>query len=202
MNLIDFIIIGIIVAFLFVGYIKGLVGSILSLVQYVVVIFLAFQLNGQVSKLLIEQFHLDSTILTWLYQHAGLAENNLQLISEEMIQYFVARIISVIAFLTVFIVLKIFFWILVTILNRVTKLPILNEVNKLGGILAGGIEGILIVYILITLINWLPLPSLDSTKAMLASSLIGNKINYYVPAVTNEIVSKVNIKDVAKFGKS
>lgn len=202
MNQIDFIIIGIIVAFLFVGYIKGLVGSILSLVQYLVVIFFAFQLNGQVSKLLIEQFHLDSTILTWFYQNASLSENNLQFISEEMIQSFVARIIHVIAFLTVFIVLKIFFWILVTILNRVTKLPILNEVNKLGGILVGGIEGILIVYILITLINWLPLPSLDSTKAMLASSLIGNKISYYVPTVTNEIVSKVNIKDVAKFGKS
>ena len=202
MNQIDFIILGIIAAFLFVGYIKGLVRSILSLIQYVVVIFFAFQLNDAVSKLLIKQFELDGAILNWLYNQFGLVENNLYLLNEEMVQMFVARIINVIAFVVVFVILKIFFWILMTILNRVVKLPILNEVNKLGGMVLGGVEGILIVYILITLINWLPLPSLDSIKELLATSFIGNKINYYVPVITNEIVNQVDIKGVTEFGNA
>jgi len=202
MNQIDLIILLIFIAFVFVGYIKGLVGSVLSVVQYVVVIFFAFQLNGQVSQILIDTFHFDETILAWFYGEQNAIENYLQMLSDEMIQMFVARIINVVAFIVVFIGLKIFFWILMTILNRVTKLPILNEVNKLGGMLLGGVEGILIIYVLITLINWLPLPSLTNVKEILATSVIGNKINYYVPTVTSEIMNKVNIKDVAKFGEA
>ena len=124
------------------------------------------------------------------------------MLSDEMIQMFVARLINVAAFIIVFVVLKIFFWILMTILNRVTKLPILNEVNKLGGMVLGGVEGILIIYVLITLINWLPLPSLTNVKEILTTSVIGNKISYYVPTVTDEIMNKVNIKDVAKLGEA
>jgi len=202
MNQIDLTILIIIALFIMVGYRKGLVRSILSLVQYIVVVFFSFQLTKPVADFLINKVNLDETIITWFYGQAEAVENKLYMISEEMVQMFVGRIVNVVAFLLVFILLKILFRIVITILTQIFQLPILNEINKLGGIVLGGIEGILIVYILITLINWLPLELLKPTQIDLDNSLIGKKISYYVPAVATEIIENVNIKDVASLGKS
>ena len=202
MNRIDLIILGIIVLFVLLGYRKGLVRSVLSLVQYILIVFFSFQLTKPVAELLITHVHLDEKLFGWIYNSAETVESQIYLLNDEMIQMFVGRIINVIAFVLVFIVLKIGFRFLITILNQVCQLPILNLVNRLGGILFGGIQGILIVYIFITLLNWLPMESLVPTKEALANSLIGNEINYYVPAVTSEIIDNVNIKGVAKFGEA
>jgi len=199
MNRIDLIILGIIALFVLLGYRKGLVRSVLSLVQYILIIFFSFQLTKPVAELLIQQVHLDERLLGWIYNST---ENQIYLLNDEMIQMFVGRIINVIAFILMFIVLKIGFRFLIAILNQVCQLPILNLVNRFGGILFGGIQGILIVYIFITLLNWMPMESLTAMKLELANSLIGNKINYCVPAVAAEIIDNVNIKGVAKFGEA
>ncbi|MBP3285060.1 MAG: CvpA family protein [Clostridia bacterium] len=202
MNQIDLVILGIMAVFLFLGYRKGLVGSILSLVQYILIAFFSFQLTKPVAGFLITNLHLDEIIINRMFRQTEIVETQLTMLSNDIIQMFVGRIINVIAFLLVFIVLKIAFRIVFFLLNQVFQLPILNEVNRLAGILLGGVEGVLIVYILITLINWLPLPSLETTKNALASSFIGNKINDFVPTVASEIINNVNIKDVANFGES
>jgi len=200
MNQIDLIILGIIGLFVLLGYRKGLVKSVLSLLQYILTIFFSFQLTKPVAQWLINGIRLDEMILDWFYSRTEMADSQIYLLNDEMIQMFMGRIINVIAFILVFIVLKIGFRFLIAILNQICQLPILNQVNKLGGICFGGVQGILIVYIFITLLNWLPMESLALTKNMLANSLIGNRINSFVPAVAEEIINNVNIKDVAKVG--
>ncbi|MCT4542632.1 MAG: CvpA family protein [Vallitalea sp.] len=62
-------------------------------------------------------------------------------------------IINVIAFLGVFIVVTILLKLVIGILDLVSKLPILNQINKMGGLIIGAIKGIVIVWILCLVVS-------------------------------------------------
>lgn len=59
-----------------------------------------------------------------------------------------AMIISVLSLIVVFIVLKIVLALIGKLLNGVARLPVFKQVNKIGGLILGALQGILAVYIL------------------------------------------------------
>ena len=83
--------------------------------------------------------------------------------------------IMAIAFILVFIVIYIIFKIIVKILDAIAKLPVLNELNKLGGFLVGLFNGFLFIY-MIMLIILISSPIINSTEVLSAiqSSTMGN----------------------------
>ena len=80
MNWIDFVVIGMIVGYAFVGYARGLVYSVFKVASFFIAAFISMQFYPAVSKLLIATFHLDKTI-------SGAISSNVQkFLSAEQIQ--------------------------------------------------------------------------------------------------------------------
>jgi len=191
MNKFDLGILLIILIFMLLGYYKGLVKSILNVVQYFVVIILSISLAPTVSKFLIERFNLDLTIIDWVRNNESLFSDTLSIVSEEILKNIAGRIINVLAIIILFIVFKIICALIIIILNKVAELPIICVANKLGGLVLGAVNGILVVYLLILLINWIPLESLKLVRDGVYSSFLGIAISAFVPEVATEVISMV-----------
>ncbi len=69
-------------------------------------------------------------------------------IYEEIGNYVAGIIINIIACVVTFIIVLLILRILINMLDLVTKLPVLNAMNHLGGTIAGAIEGVLIVWLM------------------------------------------------------
>lgn len=62
-------------------------------------------------------------------------------------------VINALAFILTFIVVFIGLWVLSIALNIISKLPILNQINKLTGFIVGGLQGFIIVWLLFLLLT-------------------------------------------------
>lgn len=191
MNKFDLIILLIILIFMLCGYYKGLVKSILSVVQYFVVLFLSIALAPSFSKMLISCFNLDVVIVNWVKSNGNLFHDTISIINDELLQNIAGRIINIFAVVILFIILKILFSIIVAILNKIANLPIIGVVNKLGGLMLGMINGIFTVYLLILIIDWLPFERLNDVKMGLESSVFGSRIIVWLPEVASEVIAMV-----------
>lgn len=62
-------------------------------------------------------------------------------------------VINALAFILTFVVVFVGLWIISIALNIISKLPILNQLNKMTGFLVGGLQGLIIVWILFIIIT-------------------------------------------------
>lgn len=74
-------------------------------------------------------------------------------LKEYIVNYLVNIIINALAFIATFVLILIILWILCFALNLISKLPILNSINKTAGLLAGLVHGLVIVWIFFILIT-------------------------------------------------
>ena len=63
-----------------------------------------------------------------------------------------AIIVQLISVILIFLLIRILFFVLKILLERVFCLPILKQINKVFGLVLGGIEGIFVVYILLSIV--------------------------------------------------
>ncbi len=101
-------------------------------------------------------------------------------------------VISVLSLVVVFFVLQLVFAVIGGLLNGIAKLPLLKQVNKLGGLVFGALQGILSVYILFAVLalfhsnpGFAPVFS-GIESSMIASVLYRNNIiiNFLFPPVS------------------
>lgn len=110
--------------------------------------------NEQVST--IEGLSLPRTIKDSLIENNNteiykkLAVNSFQ---EYLKDYLTGIVINAMSFVATFSAILILLWVLCFTLNIISKLPLLNQVNKLAGLLAGFIHGLVIVWIFFILIT-------------------------------------------------
>lgn len=193
MNKVDLIILGIILVFMLIGYKKGLIKVVLSMVQYIVVLILSVFFAPILSKFLIEKFDLDIKILELVTNNISIFTDTITIISDEILKNIVGRIINILAVIVLFIALKIVFGIVLMILNKVANLPILSLVNRTGGLLFGALEGVLIVYIFVLIINWFPISSDNMIIDNINNSFMVSTISYLVPEVATEVVNMIQL---------
>ncbi len=67
--------------------------------------------------------------------------------------YLTGIIINSMAFIITFVVVLIILWVLCTALDIISKLPLLNQINKTAGLLAGLVHGLAIVWLFFILIT-------------------------------------------------
>lgn len=72
---------------------------------------------------------------------------------EYVSNYLASVVINAMAFILTFIVILALLWIISIALNIISKLPILNQINKTAGMLAGLIQGLIIVWIFFLIIT-------------------------------------------------
>ena len=162
---VDLIIVVIILLSTFLAYRKGLITLAIQLVAVIIAIVLTLLLYKPVSNVIINVTGIDEAI-----QNAILEETNdimtngeeganqvVESIQNNMLPE-TARTISIniiegAVILILYIVIRIALKFVTALANLVSKLPILNQLNQVGGIIYGILRGLLIVYILLLLVN-------------------------------------------------
>lgn len=199
--IIDIIIVLLVALGAFVGYKKGLIDVLTSIIAIVLALILAFLLQIPVANTL-RQSSLGNTLNTTINQGIEKAVNDNEsgeqnssfysaivkgILSEEQIttqaENVTMFILKGLSFFIIFIIVTAIIFILKSILNLVFDLPILNSVNKFGGLGLGAIKSLVIVYIILAALAFVsPMPSLSNniTKAInnttIAKELYNNNL--------------------------
>ena len=166
MNIVvDLIIVAIILLSTFLAYKKGIITLAIQLVAVVIAIVLTLILYKPVSNVIINVTGIDETIQNAILEEANDIMTNGEEGSNQVVESIqnnmlpeTARTISIniiegAVILILYIVIRIILRFVTALANLVSKLPILNQLNQLGGIIYGILRGILIVYIILLLAN-------------------------------------------------
>ena len=216
MNTIDLIVILLIVGFIIVGGMRGLINSAIGLFGYLLSIFLAYKLSGVFAKFMIEKWQIDEKINSViLSQIPRLAENlvnnndkykgmvelggGIDSVKETLantklpfIDVIAQRIVQVLAIIILFIAFKLLFQILAKLLNGLAKLPVIKEVNKIGGMIIGAIEGVIVSVLILAVVCIIPN---DDLQEKVSNSFIGNKVSQAIMNVSVTDLAGVETSD-------
>jgi uncharacterized membrane protein required for colicin V production len=198
MNIVDFIIIGVILVFVGLGYYRGFFKVVMNLLEYILSIFLAVKFYPNFMNFLNERFYLNEfmhdTILVGMKK---VIENNmgeqaidvpLEVLDIPMIGEMANMIVMLISMFVLFLVFRLFIKIVSFFVDKLTKIPILKEFNKIGGLIAGLIEGVIIVFLGIAVINFF---NNEAINAKMEESLMGDKFSSTVANFTVSLINKL-----------
>ena len=176
----DLIIIGIILLFIGIGLKKGLAGSLIKLLSFAIALIVAVALYKPVSNAIMKNTQIDENIEQAIIATFGSEENSSEAGQTEMPNNIVENInkeiknatnearnqiventsknisntiINIGSGLGIYIIARFILFIIGIFVNQVTNLPILKQVDKIGGIAYGAIEGIAIVYVILAIIS-------------------------------------------------
>lgn len=163
--IVDIIIIAIILVSTFLAYRKGLITLAIQLVSVIIAVVLTLILYKPVSNVIINVTGIDEMIQNAILEEANDIMTNNQENANQVVESIqnnmlpeTARTISIniiqgAVILILYVIIRIILRFITALANLVAKLPILNQFNKLGGVIYGILRGLLIVYILLLLVN-------------------------------------------------
>lgn len=162
---IDIIIVLIILLSAFLAYRKGLIVLAIQLVAVIIAIVLTVILYKPISNIIINVTNIDETIQNAILEKANdIMTNNeenknkvVETIQNNMMPE-TAKIISINiiqggVILILYIAIRIILKFITALANLVSKLPIINQFNKLGGLIYGILRGLIIIYALLLVVN-------------------------------------------------
>lgn len=196
----DVIVIAIIALCTFIGYKQGLVKSAIKILSFFIAIIVAFVLYKPVSMLIINKTSIDDSIKNTMIEKIkpdgieqdeeisldqstplSILDNATNTTIEEIADAFTIKLIETGALLVIFIAVKIALKFVTALTDLITKLPILKQVNKTGGIAYGIIKGVIIVYTILAVV-YLVAPLLNKSvsenidKSYITKTLYNNNI--------------------------
>lgn len=161
--IIDIIIILFILASIFLGYKKGLVSLGINLVAFIIAILITFILYRPIANVIINSTQVDENLQATIENQIGEVISNdaetgaIESATNSILQggskTLAINIIYGITMIVLFIIARIALIFISAIANMVSKLPILNQFNKLGGIIYGLLRGVIIVYVILMVVN-------------------------------------------------
>ena len=186
--IVDIVILAIIVLCIIIGYVRGLTGSLIKIVSFVLSLIIAFVLFIPVSNLIINNTEIDenleSSIRNMIIQDEQNEDENMpeaitdyigqkidqaaddakEAIVDSTARDVALTIVKAGTWIALFIIARILLIFLRFITSLIAKLPVIKQFDKLGGIIYGLIEGLIIVYFLLALISFIS-PMLNGTLA-------------------------------------
>ena len=201
--IIDIVIVAIIALCLFLGYRRGLTGSLLKILSFVLAIVIAFILFKPVSNLVINHTNWDDSLKTSIEQFitektstpgekSSLPQVIVDYIDETMAQSVneakevaientaqsvTNLIVNAGVWIAVFIIARILLIFIKFITALIAKLPVIKQFDKLGGILYGILEAFVILYVLLAIISFIA-PMINNAEFIdaLNKSFIGSML--------------------------
>lgn len=206
--IIDIIILGILALCIILGYHKGLTGSLLKIVSFVLALVIAFVLFKPISNLIIDKTTWDDSLEqgirdTFLTNNEtkqeteNKEEQNMPNVmvdyinkavedagnqAKETIVDMAARnvavtIINAGVWIALFIIARIILIFIKGLTDLITKLPVIKQFDKLGGIIYGMIEAVLIIYGILAVLSFIS-PVIDNVGIIVAiqKSYIGSML--------------------------
>ena len=186
--IVDLIIGVIIILFLIIGYKQGLVFCLINLATFIVAIVLAFALCSPVAELVKNTTEIDENMKSFIVSHMPGGEEidlkaNEQLpepirnaidgsvtsineAKEKAIDATATEItnnvLKAICFVAIFFLVKILMLVLKVVSRIFTKIPVIEQINTLGGMIVGALEGLILVYVIFGVISLIS-PMLTNT---------------------------------------
>lgn len=163
---IDWVMLGILALSVLNGLTRGLVKQALGFAGLFVSLYLADRWAPAVAHWLNSSFDVSMHIRAFL----------LPILGDYRLE---PTVLAVLSYLLVWCVVSAAFGMLGLFLESVTKLPIISSVNRLGGAILGALKGGVIVFIIASLLSFLP----ASTKlgALGQRSYVGAQVRYISP---------------------
>lgn len=198
MNIIvDIVVILILLGCIFFGYKRGLTGVIVRLLSIILSLVISLILFKPVSALIINHTDIYNNLTTSIENSLNSKEENdeenssepnviLDSINEKLeetkenannvIAKSIAEvIINLIVIIVLFIIVNIIMFFLKFIFGAIAELPIIKQIDKLGGFIYGVIEGLLIIYIILAILSFINVEELQlAIKTSYLTSILYN----------------------------
>lgn len=202
--IIDLVIVAFIVTCIMVGYIKGLTGSLIKILSFILSLIIAFVLFAPVSSFIINETQIDenieksvremivgkdlekddkqnmpTAITEYINKEVEKAANNAkEEIADNTANKVALTIVKAGTWIGLFIVARVALICLRFITALIAKLPVIKQFDKLGGILYGLIEGLIITYAVLAIISFItPMTNGDFTQNIKKSYVGGQMYN-------------------------
>lgn len=199
--IVDLVIIAIIALCIIIGYIKGLTGSLIKILAFVLSLVIAFVLFMPIANFVIENTQIDenieksirdmilsdqeksetekmpTAITDYINQKVEEVANSAK---EEIIDSTAKDVAQTIVkagtWIVLFIVARIALIFLKLITSLITKLPVIKQFDKLGGMIYGLIEGLIITYFILAMISFVAPMTKGNLSESIHQSYLGSKM--------------------------
>lgn len=200
--IIDLIIVGIIALCVIVGYAKGLTGALIKIVSFVLSLIIAFILYMPLSNYIINNTQIDNMIENTIRE--SILKNDDQTKKEENMPTAITdyinqkvedasnsvkenvinstakdvsqTIVRAGTWIMLFIIARIALIVLKFITALIAKLPVIKQFDKLGGIIYGLLEGLVITYLALALISFITPMTKGNLSSDINKSYIGSRM--------------------------
>ena len=196
--IVDLVIIAIIAICIILGYVRGLTGSLIKIVSFVLSLIIAFVLFIPISNLVIDNTKIDENleqsirgmiigdevkkseempeaITEYIGQKIELATDEAKTsVADSTAREVAETIVKAGTWIVLFIIARILLIFLKFITSLIARLPVIKQFDKLGGIAYGLVEGIIVVYILLALVSFVVPMFNNSIIHSINESHIGN----------------------------
>lgn len=167
-GIIDIIILVFILLSAIGGYRKGLVSLGIHLFAFVLALLISFVLYRPIGNIIINTTQVDETIQATIQKNAetmvntkgfendltkSLVESAKNGMLPEVSKELAYNIVYLGTMIVLFLVLRVCLMLVNTVANAISKLPVLDQVNKLGGAAYGVVRGIIITYAVLLIIS-------------------------------------------------
>lgn len=166
---VDIIIIAVLALSIFLGYKKGLIELGIKAVAVIIAIVGTLILYRPITNIIVDTTNLDENLQQTIMEKSGsivgdgttgnavedgiVSEIQNQMLPEAAHELSL-NIIRAGVMIVLYIVIKIALRFVTALANLIAKLPILDQFNKLGGIVYGAIRGLLIIYVALLIIQF------------------------------------------------
>mgnify|MGYP001411098983 CR=1 FL=1 len=164
MNGLDVFLFSLIIISMYVGYKRGLIRQITSLVGWLLAVFVAYQLSSSFAGYLETQFPLSEAVTGGFLNHFIPIREG---------------IYTLIAFLILFFGVKIGFVFLSKLINPFLQFPVISTVNQIGGLAFGLTKILLVIFILVNVMYFLPFSTELVEGSFLGRSFTGISLDLF-----------------------
>ena len=188
--IIDIVLLAFVALPTFIGYKSGLIKVAFKLVSFVLALVLAVVLYRPISNFVIEHTSLDDAIEQTVQERLASPDTSEEEAENMVSNYYHSvknaskaamakgisqTIIQIACILIVFIVSRIILLFFKLSGDLIAKLPLIKQLNSVGGFVYGLLLGFLIIYILLALISLLaPVANINSAIKLINSSILTN----------------------------
>jgi len=199
----DIIVFLFVLLFVWLGYKAGFIKTLFGMCSYFISIILGFMLYPIVSGGLKNSFIYDSVLkfsekqININFKGNTLFNDILMKVGAEAANATAELLINIISFVLVIIVCKILISLISKSLSFISKVPVISFLNRILGGVLGGLKGILLLYILFLVINFLPTNITEKTINDINESKIASK--FYKENLIIDILGRDIVKADGKW---
>lgn len=199
--IIDLVIVGIIALCVIIGYAKGLTGALIKIISFVLSLVIAFILYTPISNYIINNTQIDDMIETtikssiikddeeqakeqmptvitdYINQKVEEASNAVkENVVNSTAQEVSHTIVRAGTWIILFVIARIALIVLKYITAIIARLPVIKQFDKLGGIIYGLLEGLVITYFALALISFITPMTKENLSDSINKSYIGSSM--------------------------